>query len=170
MVWFGAFSCDVAVNLGVLSFSFFPGLRQRKHKKGKKREKKTNPSSGCPTLSKHRFASTPFKFLSGAFFPFLGGYSQSCLSPSTLSSSSTNPLPGCSCSGSTELWDQPGAAGAWAGLCCVLSSHCKQLPDGFSSHLPARRRAQCSAPPWPGTASLNRTAQGQTNHPVALGS
>lgn len=84
------------------------------------------------------------------------------------------PLPGCccSCSVSTEVWQQAGAAGAWAGLCCVLSSCCCciQLPDGFSSHLPGGgRRAQSSPPLWPGTASLSRTDQGQTNCPHGLG-
>lgn len=68
---FGDFCCDVGVSLGILLF-FFLGLRQRKHKKGKNQRKK-NPSLGCPALSKHRFASTPFKFQSLVLsIPFWG--------------------------------------------------------------------------------------------------
>lgn len=169
----GLFCCDVGVSLGVLLF-FFPGLRQRKHKKGKNGRKNHKSKLGMLNTFKTQVCLNAFQIpLSLVLFsPFwVVTPSPASLPPLSVPAAQI-PLPGCccSCSVSPKVWHQAGAAGAQAGLCCVLSSCCIQLPDGFSSHLPGRRRrAQSSPPPWPGTSSLSRTAQGQRNCPHGLG-
>lgn len=143
--------------MGVLLF-FFPRLETKKTQEGKKCEKKPQiqardaqhfQNTGLPQCPSN-------SSVSGAFFP------PSEWLPPVLPLS----LP-CQFQQHRSL---SLAAAARAGLCCVLSSCCIQLPDGFSSHLPGGgRRAQSSPPLWPGTASLSRTDQGQTNCPHGLG-
>lgn len=141
-------------------YFFFPRLETKKTQEGKKCEKKPQiqardaqhfQNTGLPQCPSN-------SSVSGAFFP------PSEWLPPVLPLS----LP-CQFQQHRSL---SLAAAARAGLCCVLSSCCCciQLPDGFSSHLPGGgRRAQSSPPLWPGTASLSRTDQGQTNCPHGLG-
>lgn len=71
LVALGLFVVALLLVWGVCHWFFFPRLETKKTQEGEKMRKKKNPSLVCPTLSKHRFASTPFKFHSGGFYPFL---------------------------------------------------------------------------------------------------
>lgn len=82
-------------------------------------------------------------------FPLLGGHSQSCLSPSIMGSSCTNPSPWLLLLLLCEHQSLESGWGCRAGLCCAPSSCWTQLSLVVG--------AEPSPPhPWPGTASLSR--------------
>lgn len=156
----GLFLVILVLVWGFCYFSFFPRLETKKTQEGKKkREKKKKSKLGMPNTFKTQVCLNTLQILLCLwcffFFSFLGGYSQSCLSPSIISSSSTNPSP-------------------WL-LLVLLCEHPKagtRLGAGFSSQLAGggRRavltselsRDRETAPrPWPSSAKLPLCPSGQ---------